>query len=73
MMFVALTLYAMFSSKPGVEPVADVVGRTSELRIRSSGFLIPFWMSVVALTWILLSQIHLRDWITASGMSAPSR
>ncbi len=66
--FAVLTLYAMLSAKPAIEPVTDVAGRTSELRIRSLGFLAPFWLSVVALTWILISQIHLHDRITASGM-----
>ncbi len=67
--FVALTLYAMFSSTPGVESATDVAGRTSELRVRTLGFLVPFWLSVATLTWILISQIRLHDRITASGMS----
>ncbi len=67
--FIALTLYAMSSSTPPVESVTDVAGRVSELRIRALGFLVPFWMSVVALTWILISQIRLHDRITASGLS----
>lgn len=67
--FVALTLYAMSSSAPPVESVTDVAVRTSELRVRTLGFLAPFWLSVVALTWILISQIRLHDRITASGLS----
>jgi len=67
--FVALTLYAMFRSTPEVESVADVASRASELRVRTLGFLAPFWLSAVTLTWILISQIHLYDRITASGMS----
>ena len=67
--FVALTFYAMLRSTPGVESVTDVADRTSELRIRTLGFLVPFWLSVVTLTWILTSQIRLHDRITASGMS----
>lgn len=67
--FVALTLYAMFRSTPTVESVTEVADRTSELRVRMLGFLIPFWLSVAALTWILVSQIRLHDRITAAGMS----
>ena len=67
--FVALTLYAMSGSTPAVESVADVAGRTSELRVRALGFLAPFWLSVVTLTWLLISQIRLHDRITASGLS----
>ena len=33
--FVVLTLYAMLRSPPRVESVTDVVGRTSELRVRA--------------------------------------
>lgn len=67
--FVALTLYAMFRSTPTIESVTEVADRTSELRVRMLGFLIPFWLSVAALTWILVSQIRLHDRITAAGMS----
>lgn len=67
--FVALTLYAMFRSTPTVESVTEVADRTSELRVRMLGFLIPFWLSVAALTWILVSQIRLHDRITTAGMS----
>jgi cytochrome b6 len=67
--FVALTLYAMSGSTPAVESVADMAGRTSELRVRALGFLAPFWLSVVTLTWLLISQIRLHDRITASGLS----
>lgn len=66
--FAALTLYAMLGSQPSVEPVAEVTTRTSELRIRTLGFLGPFWFSVAALTWSIISQIRLHDRITTSGM-----
>ena len=69
--FVALTLYAMFRSAPEVESVTDVANLTSELRVRALGFLVPFWLSVVTFTWILISQIRLHDRITASGLSTP--
>ncbi len=52
-----------------VESVAEVADRASELRMRTLGFLVPFWLSVVTLTWILVSQIRLHDRITASEMS----
>jgi len=68
-MFVVLTLYAMFRSAPEVESATDVASLTSELRVRTLGFLVPFWLSVVTFTWILISQIRLHDRITASGLS----
>jgi len=68
--FVALTCYSMFGSAPEVESVTEVADRASELRVRTLGFLVPFWLSVVTLTWILVSQIRLHDRITASEMSA---
>ena len=68
--FVAMTLYAMFGSAPTVESVSEVADQASELRMRTLGFLAPFWLSVVTLTWILISQIRLHDRITASEMSA---
>jgi len=58
--FVVLTFYAMFRSSPKIETV--------ELRVRTLGFLMPFWLVVVTLTWVLMSQIRLHDRITASGM-----
>jgi hypothetical protein len=67
--FVGLTLYAMLKSAPDAELAADVAGRISELRTRALGFLAPFWLSVLTLTWLLNSQIHLHDRITASNMS----
>ena len=67
--FVALTLYSMFGSAPEVKSVTEVTDRASELRVRTLGFLAPFWLSVIALTWILVSQIRLHDRITASEMS----
>ena len=67
--FVVLTLYAMFRSAPEVESLADVASLTSEMRVRTLGFLAPFWLSVVTFTWILVSQIRLHDRITASGLS----
>jgi len=67
--FVGLTLYAMFRSTPGAESVTDVAERISEHRIRALGFLVPFWLSVITLSWILRAQIHLQDRITASGRS----
>lgn len=70
--FIALTLYAMFRSTPEVESVAEVAERTSELRVRTLGFLAPFWFMVVTLTWILLSQIHLHDRIASSKMPTRS-
>jgi cytochrome b6 len=69
--FVVLTLYAMFRSAPEVGSVADVASVTSELRVKTLGFLVPFWSLVLALTWILISQIRLHDRITASGLPAP--
>jgi cytochrome b6 len=69
--FVVLTFYAMFRSAPEVESVTDLAGVTSELRVRALGFLVPFWLSVVTFTWILISQIRLHDRITASGLSTP--
>ncbi len=67
-LFVALTLYGMFRSAPEVEPVADVTELLSRLRVRTFGFLVPFWLSVVTLSWVLWSQIRLHDRVTASGM-----
>jgi len=67
--FVALTFYALFRSAPEVEPMVEVAQRASELRVRTLGFLVPFWLSVAALTWILVSQIHLHNLLTATGMS----
>jgi quinol-cytochrome oxidoreductase complex cytochrome b subunit len=67
--FVGLTLYAMLKSAPNAELAADVAGRIHELRTRALGFLAPFWLSVLTLTWLLNSQIHLHDRITASNMS----
>jgi len=67
--FVGLTLYAMLRSAPGTEPVPDLGVRLSELRMRVLGFLVPFWLSVLTLTWVLMAQIRLHDQITASGMS----
>ena len=65
-----LTLYAMFRSAPEAESVVEVAERVSELRVRTIGFLVPFWLSVATFTWILISQIRLHDRITASEMSA---
>ena len=69
--FVALTVNAMLRSTPGTESVPDLGPRISELRMRVLGFLVPFWLSVLTLTWILMAQIRLHDRITASGMSNP--
>lgn len=66
--FLALTLYAMFRSAPKVESVTEVAERTCELRVRTVGFLAPFWLSAVTLTWILISEIRLHDRATASGL-----
>ncbi len=66
--FIVLTLYAMFRSAPEIEPLTDVTERFCELRLRTIGFLVPFWSAVVALTWILMSQIQLHDRVTACGM-----
>ena len=66
-----MTLCSMFGSAPEVESVTEVASLTSELRVRTLGFLVPFWLSVVAFTWILVSQIRLHDRITASGLSTP--
>jgi cytochrome b6 len=66
--FVALTLYAVFRSAPEVESVTEVAKRASELRVRTLGFLAPFWLLVVTLTWILISRIRLHDRVTASGI-----
>jgi uncharacterized membrane protein YhaH (DUF805 family) len=68
--FVVLTLYAMFRYAPEVESVTEVAERASELRVRTLGFLAPFWLLVVTLTWILISRIRLHDRVTASEMSA---
>jgi len=66
--FVVLTFYAMFRSSPKIETVNEVAERICELRVRTLGFLMPFWLVVVTLTWVLISQIRLHDRITASGM-----
>jgi len=66
--FAALTLYAMFRSAPEVESAAEVAQSISGLRVRTLGFLAPFWLLVVTSTWILLSQIRLHDRMTISGM-----
>jgi quinol-cytochrome oxidoreductase complex cytochrome b subunit len=68
--FVVLTFYAVFRSAPEVKPMAEVAQRACELRVRTLGFLVPFWLSIVALTWIIASQIHLHDRITAAGLPA---
>jgi len=68
--FVVLTFYSVFRSAAEVEPMVEVAQRACELRVRTLGFLVPFWLSVVALTWIFTSQIHLHDRITATGMRA---
>jgi len=70
--FVAMTLYAMLRSTPGAESVTEVSTRISELRVRAPGFLVPFGLSVLTLTWILVAQIRLHDRITSSGMCADS-
>jgi quinol-cytochrome oxidoreductase complex cytochrome b subunit len=69
---VFMTIYAMFRSAPGTESesVAEVTTQISGLRIRALGFLLPFCLSILALTWVLLAQIQLHDRITASSMSA---
>ncbi len=67
--FVGLTLYVMLKSAPDAEFVADVADRLPGLRVRALGFLVPFWLSVSVLTWVLMSQIHLHDRITTSHMS----
>lgn len=69
--FVALTIYAMLRSTPGGESAPEPSLRMSELRMRVLGFLVPFWLSVLTLSWVLLAQIRLHDRITASGMSSP--
>ena len=72
LVFVLMTIYAMFRSAPGTESesLTEVATQISELRIRALGFLLPFCLSVLALTWVLLAQIQLHDRVTASGMSA---
>lgn len=65
-LFVGLTLYAMFRSTPATESVPDVAARIAEHRVRALGCLLPFWLSVVTLSWILFAQIRLHDRITIS-------
>ncbi len=67
--FVGLTLSVMLKSPPDTEFVAEVADRLPGLRIRALGCLVPFWLSVGALTWVLMAQIHLHDRVTTSHMS----
>ena len=69
--FVGLTFYAVFRSAPEIEPMAEVTQRACELRIRTLGFLAPFWLSVAAMTWILVSRIRLQDLLIVTGMPIP--
>ncbi len=70
--FVLMTFYAMLRTAPGAESIPDTGARTAELHIRALGFLVPFCMSVLTLSWILVAQIRLHDRITSSGMAAAS-
>jgi len=70
LVFACMTVYAMFRSAPGTEAIPEVDVQVSGLRVRALGFLLPFCLSVVTLTWILIAQIRLHDRVTASGMSA---
>jgi quinol-cytochrome oxidoreductase complex cytochrome b subunit len=69
--FVGLTFYAMFKSTPGVEAVNEVADQTSEHRIRTLGFLVPFALSAATLSWLLVAQIRVHNWISASQGSRP--
>ena len=67
-LFITLTLIAISRPDPQIDAAAGVAERVADFRIRTVGYLAPFWLSVVAVTWFLGSSIRLRDRITAFKM-----
>lgn len=67
--FLGLTLYALLKSPPETDSVTEVVTRVSEYRIRTLGWLVPFWLFMATFTWILVAQTRLHDRMTASKLA----
>ena len=71
--FGALTLFAIIQPEPQIKMAAGVAQRVADFRTRTVGYLVPFWLSVAAVTWFLGSSIRLRDRITAFRMPGACR
>jgi len=63
-----LTVIGATAPKPEIPAAAGVAEKVAILRSRTTGYLFPFWLSVLALSWWLGSAIRLCDQITASEM-----
>ncbi|KKK96632.1 hypothetical protein LCGC14_2660810 [marine sediment metagenome] len=67
--FVILTAASMLTSQPP-EAAPEVADALSIARSRTAAYLIPLWLTVLALTWLLSAAIRLYDRITASALPA---
>ena len=66
--FVVLTVVPMAASQAQGQTLPEVTQRLSDLSARTIAYLVPFWLTVLALTWFLSRVIRLCDRISAFGL-----
>lgn len=67
--FIVLTIISMFAPQAEGQTVTEVSEAMSALSAKTNIYLVPFWLTVLTLTWFLSKAIRLCDRITASGLS----
>jgi len=65
----------MFAPQAQGQTVTEVSEAMSAMNAKVIVYLVPFWLTVLTLTWFLSTAIQLCDRINASGLSrhAPRR